>query len=272
MIRLQSLLILVPFLLASPAFAQNLKSADYVDIKETLKAAPAVEFEPFNSLAPLVKNARTKVLDLLSWTNKHDESNSGPAYTRIAHFGAWINDPNDDNCYNTRGRVLLRDSKIPVQASTENHCKVQSGLWLDPYTSAKIKDASEIQIDHVVPLKNAYVSGAYRWSRSSRCHYANYTGNKYHLLSVSGTQNMSKGDRSPAYYLPPTVAYRCEYMKTWLKIKLIWGLNMSLDEAAGIKEQLALHHCDLSKFSMTGTELLEQRRAIAAAANYQCRQ
>ena len=261
-----------PIFLGLQSQAQNLKSYDYIEINENVVTPVNAEmtFGLMDTLKPLASSAHEKILNILNWTNKHNKSNLGDPYMRLGQFGAWINDPDDETCYNTRGKVLQRDSQVAVGVSLNNRCKIEEGLWYDPYTQGFIKQASEIQIDHFVPLKNAYVSGAYRWTRPKRCHYANYIGNNYHLLSVSGHENMSKGDRSPAYYVPPNTSYRCEYVKTWLKIKLIWGLNMTPDEALGIQEVIKTHHCDPRRFTMSQRELTEQRQLIADT-DYQCR-
>ena len=266
------LIIFLPLFIALQTQAQNLKSQDYVEINETITrpSSPLLTFDPSELLSPMVQALRAASINILNWTYKHSEENQGLPYMRIEHFGAWINDPTDDTCYNTRGKVLQRDSQVPVGVSEQNRCKVQNGRWLDPYTKKTMHTAEELQIDHVVPLKNTYISGGYRWTRSERCHYANYMGNRYHLLPVSSFENMSKGDRSPGDYLPPTLSYRCDYIKTWLKIKLIWGLNMSLEESRGIQEELKIHKCSLRGFSMSARELLEQR-SIIAKTDYYCR-
>ncbi len=267
---------LVFVFIAFQAQSQNLKSVDYVEINDKVEMAdPAPPsqgelFGPLDMNQPLAKAIQEARIHLLGWATRHDEKNLGEPYARLNHFGAWLNDPYDNTCYNTRGMVLQRDSQIPVQVSSQSHCKVESGLWNDPYTGNTIKLAAEIQIDHVVPLKNAYVSGGYRWTRAKRCHYANFLGNKYHLMAVSGFENMSKGDRSPHYYLPPKESYTCQYIKNWLKIKLIWGLNMSLDEAIGLREEIKVRGCQISRFYMSAKELASQRKFIKETT-YQCR-
>ncbi len=247
----------------STAHAQNLASHHHYAINERAERA---EFSLFSEMELMV---RTPTLNLLHWIERLSSLEESEPYHRLYHFGRWINDPTDDTCYNTRGRVLQRDSKIPV-VSLDRRCKIDKGLWSDPYTNSQIEKAREVQIDHVVPLKNAYISGAYRWSKRERCLYANYMGNTFHLMSVSSRENMSKGDRHPGRYLPPEENYRCDYLKAWLKIKLIWGLTLSIDEAQGIQDVMQAYRCHRGGFKMTIEELRHQRSSIRQT-DYVCR-
>ena len=103
----------------------------------------------------------------------------GEPYDREKHFGAWVSQKNDQTCLDTRGKVLKRDSLSKVGMG--GGCNVRTGEWMDPYTNRLIKEAREIQIDHLVALSNAYKTGAYEWDQSKRCLYANFLGNKFHL-------------------------------------------------------------------------------------------
>lgn len=183
-------------------------------------------------------------------------------YNRKGHFGAWVNDPNDNTCYNTRAKVLIRDSRVPVTLKANNHCSVESGLWNDPYTGQQFTSSKDIQIDHVVPLKHAYTTGGFQWDYKTRCHYANFTENNYHLLSVSGHENMSKGDKSPDQYMPPNAQVACSYLQRWLEIKLAWHLVLFPNEAKGIKAYIQKYRCNPDQFIMNTDDLAQQRRAI----------
>ena len=161
-------------------------------------------------------------------------------YNRKRHFGGWIHFANDMSCLDTRGLVLQRDSVKPV---TVSNCRVIAGDWFDPYTDQKYILASMIQIDHVVPLKHAYMTGAFEWDNKKRCQYANYLGNSFHLLSVNGIENMRKGDNSPLEYLPPNQKFTCQYIKDWLEIKYIWSLRLTPKEQARILEIVSREKC-----------------------------
>jgi hypothetical protein len=201
-------------------------------------------------------------LNLLKWV-RHQGPRELPSehYNRKVHFGTWVNDPYDQTCYNTRALALMRDSKEPVKFRDNNRCIVDSGVWEDPYTGDIHTSARTVQIDHVVALKNAYMSGAWDWDAKKRCLYANFLGNKFHLLSVDGPENMAKGDRSPEAYLPPNRHYVCEYLQNWLKIKLIWNLSLTQDEADGIIASVREYGCSLKQMAFDTEELSKQRVA-----------
>lgn len=171
-----------------------------------------------------------------------------PKYSRVEMFGGWVNENSPENCLNTRAEVLMRDatSADKIKFSSQNPCQVYKGEWNDPYSGKTYKLAKAVQIDHVVPLKNAYKSGAYQWTKDRRCHYANYLREDNHLLAVSGHENMSKGDAGPERYLPPNEEYVCEYVHNWLKIKATWSLGFTPNEALAVLETLETHQCNSS--------------------------
>lgn len=206
---------------------------------------------------------RSVALNLLNWT-LHPEPPILPPekYNRQIHFGRWINDPTDDTCYNTRAKVLIRDSEGPVSFKEKNRCLVERGDWSDPYAGHLITESKDIQIDHMVPLKNAYVTGAWEWDYQTRCIYANYLGNSFHLITANGRENMRKGDRAPDAYLPPNESYRCQYLENWLKIKLIWSLKLTPSEVSAIRQSIEASGCNLNDFSMSQRELKHQRKLI----------
>ncbi|NJL24929.1 MAG: HNH endonuclease [Calothrix sp. SM1_5_4] len=131
-----------------------------------------------------------------------------------------------------------------------------------PYAGGVHSRAGEIQIDHMVPLKNAYVSGAWAWDYQRRCAYANFLGNSYHLIAVSGRENMSKGDRTPADWLPSNRGFVCTYLKAWLSVKLVWRLIMNPRESDAIKTAFREHGCDPKIFKLRQSELESQRRIM----------
>jgi hypothetical protein len=219
----------------------------------------------FDQAARFSHEFRAQVISLLKFDH-HDEAygNVGEPYNRKTHFGGWLRDKTDDTCLNTRGKVLVRDSKAPVEIS---NCTVSRGEWNEPYTGQVETIAQEIQIDHFVPLKNAYVSGAWRWNFAKRCLYANFLGNDFHLLSVDGHENMSKSDNTPERYMPPNQAYRCQYLQQWLKVKLIWNLGLTPPEKSAVESLIQQNHCDLSQFTYSVRDLQGQRRFMEDHAN-----
>jgi hypothetical protein len=83
----------------------------------------------------------------------------------------WIDE--DRDCQNIRHEVLIAESLVPVQFMTESQCRVVSGKWIDPFTGQVFTDPSELDIDHVVPLKEAHESGAWQWDAEKRRRFAN---------------------------------------------------------------------------------------------------
>lgn len=219
--------------------------------------------------AGFIQATKKIILSLLSWT-LHQEPRPVPNedYIRKTHFGRWINDPTDDSCMNTRAKVLVRDSEEEVKFRNDRQCVVDSGKWLDRYSNNEYTSSREIQIDHMVPLKHAYMAGAWAWDYKTRCLYANYLGYQNHLIPASVRENTSKGDRAPDKYLPSELSYRCQYIKDWLAIKLIWKLNLTDDEAQAIHEVMVNYNCRPSDFQVTAEELKEQRQRIIDNIEY----
>lgn len=136
----------------------------------------------------------------------------------------------------TRNEVLTKTSMAAVVNVQEgDSCsKVTAGSWYDLYTADMISDAKLIDIDHFVPLMNAYISGGWKWPQWKKELYANFQEDNFHLVSVSAKQNRSKGAAHPGNYMPPLESYKCDYMKQWIAIKFRWSMNMSLNEATAI--------------------------------------
>lgn len=214
-----------------------------------------------NYFKDLAIAASKKVYSLLKWKKGvYAKEPAVDPYKRTLHFGRWINDPNDNLCFNTRAKVLVRDSKKDVVFKDNNHCIVDRGEWDDPYTNETLLQSRQVQIDHMVPLKNAYISGAYQWSFRNRCLYANYMGAEYHLISSDARENMRKGDRTPADYMPPNNPYACTYVKNWLSVKFLWNLKMSKTESEAIQNLIKTHHCNPQIFQMTYQEAAFQKQ------------
>ncbi|MBX2988996.1 MAG: HNH endonuclease [Bdellovibrionaceae bacterium] len=234
----------------------------YYAIHDSLTSARAAFQGPEEMLASWAR-AMNLAYDLLRFDFHDRPFPPGPErYNRKAHFGSWVDDPRDDTCYNTRAKVLIRDSRRPVSFKAGNRCVVEGGEWNEPYTGRQRTLASALQIDHMVPLKNAFISGAWSWDWPRRCLYANYIGNAFHLVSADGPENMRKGDRTPADWMPPNRPVACVYLSSWLKIKMIWGLVMHEREARAVQALVRQERCDPRMFQMSEAELLRQRQIL----------
>ncbi len=250
---------------AETAVTKGDTSTDYYTFDDTVPAQDEVKFvtpdQMLMAIRPLFE-VLSDAVTLMKWV-EHREAPPVPAepYKRLKHFGTWMVDPSEGTCYNTRAHALMRDSSVQVTMDKVDPCVVADGDWNDPYTGRTFTAAKDLQIDHLVPLKNAYTSGASQWSPQKRCLYANFMANSYHLISVNGHENMSKGDRAPGKYLPPNEAFVCDYIHRWLKVKMIWGLIMTGEEAAGISQALTQHHCKSADMNLDKTELAGMRAA-----------
>ncbi len=200
-------------------------------------------------------------INLLKWNdNLKDPPVPTERYDRIQQFGTWITlNQSADDCIDVRNRVLMRESAGPIEMRKNNPCKVGTGKWYDAHTDKVYTNSQDLQIDHFVPLKDTYTNGAWKWNYQARCAYGNYMGYRDHLKPVESKANMSKSDSHPGDYLPDNQAYRCEYLKTWLSIKLIWKLGMQRDEAQAIKNLIAQERCNPSQFTFSTAELQAQR-------------
>ena len=118
---------------------------------------------------------------------------------------------------NTRDRILRRDL---TAKSYLDDCRVQSGHLNDPYTAAAITfqrgGASEVDIDHVVALGDAWQKGAQQWSASRRVALAN---DPLNLLAVDAGANRQKGDGDAATWLPANKRFRCKYVARQVAVK-----------------------------------------------------
>ena len=253
--------LLLNFAQATEIIQKNPEILEKQFVQIEVSNANAYSISVLRSIANLTTFIQAKYYSLLNWKISNRSVNlEVDNYDRIGQFGRWINDTSDEVCFNTRAKVLVRDAVDTVVFKDSNHCVVESGAWNDPYTTETFTSASDVQIDHLVPLKNAYLSGAYKWDFKARCLYANYLGYDFHLISASGHENMRKGDKAPDKYMPPEESYACTYVRNWLAVKMLWGLTMTMPEAIAIRQIMIDQNCSLAKFRMSDAELNKQRR------------
>jgi hypothetical protein len=171
---------------------------------------------------------------LLSELPVDDNPSAHTGYNRDL-FNAWT-DANGDGC-DTRAEVLKAES---VSATTAHgSCTIDTGSWYSAYDGTWFTDAGEIDIDHFVPLSEAWVSGAWRWSSSTRVGFGNDLGYAASLLAVSASSNRSKSDQDPAHWLPTNVDFYCDYAATWVAVKWRWNLTVDTRERDALTRLLA---------------------------------
>ncbi|KAH8173927.1 hypothetical protein LIA77_05346 [Sarocladium implicatum] len=137
------------------------------------------------------------------------------------------------NC-NAREFVLERDGTNVV---VNNACTAQSGTWRSPYDGETFTSASELDIDHMVPLKNAWISGAASWTTAKREEFANDISGPQ-LWAVTAGVNRSKSDKSPDSWVPPLASFHCTYVRAWIKVKSTWALSITSAEKAALTDLL----------------------------------
>jgi hypothetical protein len=151
-----------------------------------------------------------------------------PHWSKASDFG-W--DPPQASC-DVREAALIRDGE---DVRVGSGCKVTSGTWYDPYTDQTYSDPQDIDIDHVVPLAEAWRSGASSWSDEQRERYAN---DPDVLLSVEDNANQQKGDKGPEAWKPPNEEEWCDYAQRWIQIKVKYDLSADEQEKVALEEML----------------------------------
>ncbi|GAB7356829.1 hypothetical protein MBLNU459_g7705t1 [Dothideomycetes sp. NU459] len=177
---------------------------------------------------PNIPSTATAKSDLASLTVAVAGSQSGYSRSLFPH---WIT---ISGACNTREEVLKRDGTDVV---TNSACASTSGTWVSPYDGAKWTAASDLQIDHLVPLSNAWKAGASSWTTAHRQAFANDLTNPQ-LVAVTSSVNESKGDSGPEDWKPPLTSYYCTYAKMWVKVKTVYDLTITSAEKTALTSML----------------------------------
>ncbi|MCX5165451.1 HNH endonuclease [Streptomyces sp. NBC_00053] len=147
-----------------------------------------------------------KARELLAGLAVADEDDI-PGYSR-AKFPHWITQ------YGTcddREVVLQRDGQDVVQ---DDQCRAVSGTWCSEYDGLTVDSASRVDIDHVVPLKEAWRSGTSQ--RPSG------------MLSPT----------APGCWKPSLQSYWCTYSRAWISVKASYHLTANPAEAEALSRML----------------------------------
>jgi hypothetical protein len=157
---------------------------------------------------------------------------SGP-YQRD-HWPHWLDE--DKDCQNTRAEVLIARSQVPVTYTRNNRCTVATGLWVGALTGQSFTQASDVDIDHLVPLKWAHGHGGEVWSRKKKAQFANDPDN---LLIADDALNAQKGAKGPDEWLPPVETLRCDYVYRFDRIVARYQLHYVPSEREAVNHWLA---------------------------------
>lgn len=159
-----------------------------------------------------------------------EEQNDG--YDRSL-FPHWKDE--DGNGCDARDDVLVAQDRSG--GLTEADCGgAMTGEWVSMYDAETVTDSGDLDIDHFVPLKEAWGSGAVDWTTEDRQSYANYLGNSWHLIAVTASSNRSKSDQDPAEWMPEDESVWCAYVWAWVEVKKEWSLSVDEAERAALLE------------------------------------
>jgi hypothetical protein len=183
---------------------------------------------PAAALPPGIPSASAAQSQLAALTVRAEGSMSG--YSREA-FPHWVT---VSGACNAREEVLRRDGTNVV---VDGSCAATSGSWYSHYDGITEHAASDIDIDHVVPLAEAWRSGASGWATSRRQSFANSLATPQ-LLAVTDDANSAKGDRDPASWRPSRTAFHCTYARMWIGTKYQWGLSLQAAEKSALQAML----------------------------------
>ena len=160
-------------------------------------------------------------------------------------FRHWI-DADGDGC-DTRREVLIEEAT--TKPSVGSGCALSGGRWSSYVDGETWTDPADLDIDHLVPLAEAWDSGARSWSTADREAYANDLGDARSLAGVTDDVNQAKGDQDLSEWEPPLTSARCRYAAEWVATKLRWGLTVDPPERSALENRAAA--CPATTISWT---------------------
>ncbi|MEU5971879.1 HNH endonuclease family protein [Streptomyces globisporus] len=191
------------------------------------------------ALVPLVSPAAhaaapvaevTTLADAVGLVKVTEEDRTGYTRSKFKHWNS--GEDKSDGC-NTRNEVLLAEAV--VAPTVEAGCKLTGGTWTSYYDGQEVTSAGSLDIDHMVPLAEAWDSGASAWTAARREAYANDQGADVSLVAVTARSNRQKSDQDPADWMPPSPEAQCRYVGEWVATKLRWDLTADDRELEALK-------------------------------------
>ncbi|MEU9979312.1 HNH endonuclease family protein [Streptomyces sp. NPDC051014] len=199
--------------LAAPATAAPAAVRPAAQLRAAAVSTAAARMAPQSaSVVPL--------FEALSWIEETEEG-SRDGYSR-EQFRHWNRGENPTDGCDTRREVILSEALEAPEVGPK--CALSGGRWFSEYDQKWVTSAKELDVDHMVPLAEAWDSGAAAWTAARREAYANDQGAPNSLIAVSGSSNRSKADKDPADWMPVPVD-RCKYTVDWVADKLRWRLT-----------------------------------------------
>ena len=180
------------------------------------KGSPGVVVDPASPACGPSGNPDELLLqDLAALIGNTDPTQ--PAYVR-ADFG--YGSDLDGDCVDTRHEVLQEEAVSYVMSG----CSVVSGEWYDPFTGQTFFDPTDLEVDHVVALSDAWYSGAWSFGADAKRRLGNDVDN---LNAIRSAENQAKGNLGPALYTPSNGAHACEYVRQYSSVKVKWNLSIT---------------------------------------------
>jgi hypothetical protein len=170
-----------------------------------------------NAIPPGIPDAATAQSELEQLTVAEDGSMDGYDREKFPHWH------DVDGSCNTREEVLKRDG-TDVQVGDD--CAATSGSWTSPYDGETWTATSDVDIDHMVPLADAWRTGASEWTTEQREAFANDLENPQ-LWAVTDNVNQEKGDQTPETWKPPLETEWCEYARAYTHVKFVYKLTVT---------------------------------------------
>ncbi len=156
------------------------------------------------------------------------------------------------------GACDVREVVLARQDNKHNPCGSDSGLWVSAYDGVRTSDPGDFDVDHMVPLAEAWASGARSWPEEKRDAFANDLS-PYSLIAVSASSNRSKSDQDPAEWMPENESFDCAYLARWIAVKFRWRLSIDPGERAFLRKSVS--GCPAKALSLKGQVLPFSRSA-----------
>lgn len=223
---------IVIVLISAGALIGTTVSAEGLQSREASQEEQGLPNYPADSVAspdPTVSGGDGVFLALLDELAVQPESVQ--SYDR-ALFTHWLD--LDGNGCDAREEVLLTQSVIPITLGP--NCDLAGGLWVSVYDGIQTADPAEFDIDHFIPLAEAWASGAADWDQDTRMRFANDLDYSMSLIAVSASSNRSRGAKDPAEWLPDNAGYICQYVFSWVNVKYRWDLSVDVIEKEALEE------------------------------------
>lgn len=189
---------------------------------------------PPGAAPPGGKAARGSTQALLAQLRIVDARVAPPGYSRDL-FPTWLD--LDGNGCDAREDTLIAES-LDSATIGRSACEVVGGRWLSIYDGVETTSASQLDIDHLVPLAEAWRSGASTWETARRAVFANDLSFPDHLIAVTASMNRSKSDSPPQEWRPPRPESWCRYATAWVTVKLTWSLSATTPERDALGQML----------------------------------